>query len=935
METDQKMADEEITAQNMTQNTSATISEFAPDRVIVKFKTAGIAASSVKQVQAEANAALGASVIADERALGVSGMQVVTVPNSTGTLKAVSLYEMNPLVEYAQPDYIYHISPVRELSVPVQVNEKAISYLDTVVQGKAGMPQSGPTSGPVPTHSPVQNQGVYSGAAPAVNETTEFGYMHFTDEELDRMQNEYNAAVKVENAPLSAISGSKSLLSNIEYTPSERNQGNCGNCWVWASTGIIENALTVQNGIKDRLSIQYFDSNYNGGSGYYGACNGGWINDFTNFYSTSGYKQVIPWSNTNAYFNDGDACSYGCGARTPASAISTTPNYPVTSMSYSWLSTKGVSQAQAIANIKAQINNDKAVWWGYFLPDSSSWNAFFSYWSGQTESSLWNPDPYNGKYHSSSGGGHAVIIVGYDDSSSDPDQRYWIVLNSWGSSSKRPNGLFRLKMNMNYSGTSSQGNQNHYFGVVNVNYGIAPQTGSIYATSSPSGARIWIDGTDTGKNTPYTLTSVNAGAHPVMFRLANYNDYSTTATVTAEQTTNVQGSLTLFGSGSSFSNDPYASYLWGLHNTGQSGGTADADIDAPEAWSVTKGSSDVIVGVVDTGVDYNHPDLSANMIGGYNAITGSNNPMDDHGHGTHCAGTIGAVGNNGIGVVGVNWNVKIMPLKFLDASGSGSTSDAIKAFNWGYSRGARIFSNSWGAVGTDNALRDSISSMPDALFVCAAGNDGLNTDSNPHSPGSLPNANILTVAATDHNDRLVTSANWGWGSNYGPTTVDVAAPGQNIYSTYPGNRYVYMSGTSMATPHVAGIAALVKAVNPSITVAEMKQAIMTGVDVKSGLSGRCVTGGRVNAYKSLPQVSALTAKFYGIPTTTVNPLTIQFYDVSEGNVVSRLWDFGDGNTTTDQNPVHTFYNPRTYTIVLQVSNGAQEVSTASNEVGGS
>ncbi|MCA1917432.1 S8 family serine peptidase [Methanospirillum hungatei] len=992
---------EQGSSMNSTLNTSSESPEYAPDRVIVKFKPVlGSEKSTLSQVQAEAHAAMGATVLADSKTLGVEGMQVVRVPNSTGTMKAIGLYRMNPMVEYAQPDYLYQVYPVENVHIPVHVNQDAVSYRESLVQGKF-VPSVGPSPAPAEEngHRPAPPSSVSAGAISVINESEEFGYMRLSLEDIAQIQSDYNAAVKVENAPLSSIQGSKSLLSNIQYTPSERNQGNCGNCWVWASTGVIENALTVQNGIKNRLSIQYFDSNYNGGSATTGACNGGWASTFANFHSTTGFKQVIPWSNTNAYYNDRYACNYGCGAQTPASSIATSPNYPITSISTSWITTTGVSQAQAIANIKAQIDANKAVWWAFFLPDSSSWSAFNSFWAYQTESALWNPDSYNNMVYGSSGGGHAVIIVGYDDTSSDPNQRYWIVLNSWGSNSNRPYGLFRLKMNMDYGGKSSQGYQNHYFAIFNVNYGIAAQTGSISVSSTPSGAQIWLDGTNTGKVTPNTLTSVTAASHAVTLKLTGYTDYSTSVTVpsggtatvsatltavpkgsisigsnptgasvyldseakgvttpttlsnvatgthtvrlsksgyqdwsqsvsvTADQTTTVSATMTAVTPGSLvIPNDPSFSSLYGLHNTGQTGGTADADIDAPEAWAYVTGSSDVIVAVVDTGVDYNHPDLAANMIAGYDTRNNDSDPMDDHGHGTHCAGTIGAVGNNGIGVTGVNWNVKIMPLKFLSSSGSGYTSDAIEAFAWGYSHGARIFSNSWGASGIDTALRDSISSMPDALFVCAAGNSALNTDTNPHSPGSLPNANILTVAATDSRDALASF------SNYGATTVDVAAPGVNIYSTYPGNRYTTMSGTSMATPHVAGVAGLLKAANPSMTMDQIKTAIMNGVDVKSGLSGRCVTGGRINAYTSVRAVSQIIPKFYGVPETVVYPLTIRFYDVSEGFVTSRTWNFGDGNTSTVQNPVHTFYNPQTYTVTLQVSNAAQGVSAVTNEV---
>jgi subtilisin family serine protease/C1A family cysteine protease len=904
----------------------------APDRVIVKYQISPVAsAQEIQTIAAAANSPIGATALSDEDTLGISGLQVVQLPENMTVSDAISRYEQNTNVEYAQPDYLYHALPILELKVPVVINEKAISYREQVVQSartsSTGRNEIASRSLPVNLPDIQSNQS---------NESDEYGYMHLTPEEVGKIQAEYLAAEKANNSPLSSPSGTKNLLPYIQYTPSERNQGNCGNCWVWASTAAVEAAHTVQNGVKDRLSIQYFDSNYNGGSATTGACNGGWAYTFANFHRTTGYKQVIPWSNTNAYYNDRYACSYGCGAQTPASSISTTPNYPLSSISTSWLNTYGVSQAQAIANIKAQVDANKVVWWGYFLPNSSSWTTFRSYWNGQTESALWNPDPHNNYAYGSSGGGHAVTIVGYDDTSSDPNQRYWVVLNSWGTTSGRPNGLFRLKMNMDYSGRSSNGYQSHYFSIFNVVYSGSTLTGSISASSTPSGARIWLDGTDTGINTPGTLTSVTAGSHTVTLKLSGYSDYSTSVTVIAGQTTTVSGTLspstttgsisvssnpsgatiylngvgqggvvtpatlssisagshairltksgyqdwngaasvtagqtttvsaTLTPSGSGgqvIPNDPYFSYLYGLHNTGQTGGTADADIDAPEAWTLTTGSSSVIVAVVDTGVDYNHPDLASNCVTGYNAITGTTNPMDDHGHGTHCAGTIAGIGNNGAGVAGVTWNTKIMPLKFLDSSGSGYTSDAIEAFAWGYAHGARIFSNSWGGDGTDYALQDAINSYPDALFICAAGNSNVNTDTSPQSPSALPNANILAVAATDSNDNKASF------SNYGPTTVDVGAPGVSILSTYPvsSGSYAWMSGTSMATPHVAGLAALVKAAFPSSSAIQIKQTIMGSVDLKSSLSGKCVTGGRVNAYKAIQGYSA--------PAPTISSIT--------------------------------------------------------------
>jgi len=241
-------------------------------------------------------------------------------------------------------------------------------------------------------------------------------------------------------------------------------------------------------------------------------------------------------------------------------------------------------------------------------------------------------------------------------------------------------------------------------------------------------------------------------------------------------------------------------------------------------------------------VDYNHPDLKANCVAGYDYANIDANPMDDNGHGTHVAGTIAAIGNNGIGVTGVSWNTKIMPLKFLSSSGSGYTSNAIKAINYAKKNGATIASCSWGGSGTDKALQDAITNAPGILFVCAAGNSAKNTDSYPQSPSSLPNTNILAVAASDAQDKMASF------SNYGVKSVDVAAPGVSILSTTPGSKYAYMSGTSMATPHVSGIAALIKAKKSSLTTTQIKNLIIKYVDKKSVFTGKMVSGGRVNAY---------------------------------------------------------------------------------------
>ena len=257
-------------------------------------------------------------------------------------------------------------------------------------------------------------------------------------------------------------------------------------------------------------------------------------------------------------------------------------------------------------------------------------------------------------------------------------------------------------------------------------------------------------------------------------------------------------------------NDTHYSKLWGLHNTGQSvngtSGTADADMDAPEAWDNTTGSSAVIVAVIDSGVDYNHPDLQANIwsnadessgnsvdddgngyvddVRGWDFADNDNAPMDPDSHGTHVSGTIAAVGNNAVGITGVSWQAKIMPLRFLDAHGSGTTANAVSAINYANANGAHVINCSWGGSSFSQSLKDAIDAST-AVVVCAAGNSSTNNDASPEYPASYNSANIITVAATDQNDNLASF------SNYGSSSVDVGAPGVNIYSTLPARQTVY------------------------------------------------------------------------------------------------------------------------------------------------
>lgn len=326
-------------------------------------------------------------------------------------------------------------------------------------------------------------------------------------------------------------------------------------------------------------------------------------------------------------------------------------------------------------------------------------------------------------------------------------------------------------------------------------------------------------------------------------------------------------------------NDADFANLYGLNNTGQTvngvAGTADADIDAPEAWDATTGLADTVVAVIDTGVDINHPELYGNTwknpdetagngvdddsngyvddVNGWDFFRNENtvyDAADGDTHGTHVAGTIAAEGNTA-GVVGVNWKAQIMPLKFLGPQG-GSTANAIKALDYAVKEGAKISNNSWGGGSYSQALKDALTNADSAghLFVAAAGNGGAdkvgdNNDSTPHYPASYDNQNVVAVAATDSKDALASF------SNYGETSVDLAAPGVYTYSTLPDNTYGYKSGTSMATPHVSGVAALIKSKDSNLDDAGVKTKLLGSVDKKGNLSGKVASGGRLNAATTL------------------------------------------------------------------------------------
>jgi subtilisin family serine protease len=411
-------------------------------------------------------------------------------------------------------------------------------------------------------------------------------------------------------------------------------------------------------------------------------------------------------------------------------------------------------------------------------------------------------------------------------------------------------------------------------------------------------------------------------------------------------------------------NDSSVSQLWGM-----------SKIDAYNAWNISTGSTgagSVVVAVIDTGVDYTHRDLAANIwtnpnagrdgfgydLHGYDFANNDSDPMDDNGHGTHVAGTIGAVGNNGTGVAGVNWAVSLMPLKFMTASGSGYMSDAVRAINYAtmersvYGVNVRVINASWGGGGYSAAMQTAIQAAGNAgiMFVVAAGNDHANNDTTPHYPSSYTNSNIIAVAATDQNDRLASF------SCYGATSVDLAAPGVSIYSTLPGNRYGSLSGTSMATPFVAGAAALAWSINPNATVADIRNALLQGVDHLSALSGKVASGGRLDLLSTLklvggnsstmPTIGSLAPTSNNVPAGTSLDLVatgaaapagvqaVYFYADLNNNGVWDSTDFGIGADYTVVGGVGTIHflntnwEPGTYRFFARTLDNNYKFSNA-------
>ncbi|MGZ3774968.1 MAG: S8 family peptidase [Pseudobdellovibrionaceae bacterium] len=330
----------------------------------------------------------------------------------------------------------------------------------------------------------------------------------------------------------------------------------------------------------------------------------------------------------------------------------------------------------------------------------------------------------------------------------------------------------------------------------------------------------------------------------------------------------------LIFSASKVPNDPLYSHQWGLKNSGQpilsrKKALKGIDINIEPVWDTFTGSHQVIVAVVDSGINYLHPDLKQNIwvnvaeqngkqgvdddnngfvddVYGYDFVNHRPNAMDDFGHGSHCAGIIGASGNNSAGVAGINWTIRLMPVKFLNNQGNGTLENAVNAMNYAFRNGAQIINASWGAKGTSRLIEKAIFALnkKNILIVAAAGNEMSDNDIKPMVPGSIIAPNLITVAALDNNGQLARF------SNYGVKSVQIAAPGVDILSTVLGNNYEYMSGTSMAAPFVAGVSAILLAHDPSLKTKDIKNKLMRKATPLTDLLHKVTSHGMVNAYDS-------------------------------------------------------------------------------------
>ena len=317
-------------------------------------------------------------------------------------------------------------------------------------------------------------------------------------------------------------------------------------------------------------------------------------------------------------------------------------------------------------------------------------------------------------------------------------------------------------------------------------------------------------------------------------------------------------------------NDPQFNQQWALQNTGQNGGQFGSDIKANAAWDKTTGSASTVIAVIDSGIDFTHPDLANNQwtnpkpstkddLHGWDFTNNSAEIKDEQGHGTAVAGIIAAEGNNSVGISGVMWRASLMSLRVLDNTGTGDVANAVQAIDYAVTHGAQVINLSWGTSGESAALKDAIERAlrRNVVVVCSAGNSGKDLDANPYYPASFGLKDLITVAGTDNFDQ---PASW---SNYGARTVTVAAPGTDILTTQINGAYRTVTGTSAAAPVVTGIAGLLKTSRPGANAAQIVRAITDSARKIASLSGKVSSGGVASAADALAKVHGSTESITG------------------------------------------------------------------------
>ena len=386
------------------------------------------------------------------------------------------------------------------------------------------------TAGIILPVSAGKTKGTGTGQAPGARDTVtpvsasaddqEEPAMDLTEDQMDELQHEIDTsptyAAPASSPPVPR--GSLSLLPDLPYIPKERNQGKCADCWVWASTGAIEIEHTIKSGISDRLSVQYFNDNFGSGTeGEDSACCGGSASRFADWYSNKTANpeamKLVPWSNTNAAFIPGQSCN---SPLPPGKPVSTTPSYQMSRLSVATVSTFGVDKSAAINNIKSALKSGLPVLYGFGY-DTNDMKAFKQWWHSQPDTAVWDPSPYAGD---GGGEGHVTLLVGYDDKT-DPENPYWLVVNSWGAPPNRPDGTFRLSMDMDYtaaiknpgSNGKSPPRQQQSFRIIDAAFVDTP--GTPVAGSLSPGSGITVTGTSPASGTPAATQRAGAGTLPV------------------------------------------------------------------------------------------------------------------------------------------------------------------------------------------------------------------------------------------------------------------------------------------------------------------------------------------------------------------------------------------------------------------------------------